>query len=163
MYYSFNNSKFPVINLTIRSIPDNELELESLFIDWYKYYNYKQNMIFIIDISLLSGFNIEFMKKIIDFSNSIRDLPPYIYLTIFYFTSDMVRGIFNTIMTCVKKPIRPILLTKDNEVINDILMGHLEFINVNDYTIKLPEYYKFDNVVHDIKCLLQNKYISTTI
>tara|TARA_B100001758_G_C18304548_1_gene554309 strand:+ start:119 stop:607 length:489 start_codon:yes stop_codon:yes gene_type:complete len=160
MYYSFNNSGFPVIKLSIVTIPNNEQELEQLFTDWYKYYSYKQDMIFLIDVSRLSGFNMEFTKRIIEFSNSIRSLPPYIYLTIFYFTSDIFKNIFNMVMTCVKKPIRPILITKDREVINDILMGHLEFANVNDYTIKYPEQYTLDHVVNETKRLLETNYVS---
>ena len=53
----------------------------------------------------------------------------------------------------IEKPIKPILITKEIDVIHDILNGQIQFSNVKDYSIKYPINMGFDDVVQSLDFL----------
>ena len=152
--YRFDCSKFPIVTLQILRNPCNQEEINNLFKEWYTFYKYKKNMMFIIDVSLLtaSSFPMKFIQSIVDFSKKIKQMPHYIVLTVFYFKSDAIKNIFNMILN-IEKPIKPILITKEIDVIHDILNGQIQFSNVKDYSIKYPINMGFDDVVQSLDFL----------
>lgn len=152
--YKFDSSQFPTITLKIYRNPENQEEINTLFKEWYIFYKYKKNMIFVIDVSLLTAtsFPMKFIQSIVDFSKKIKQMPHYIVLTVFYFKSDTVKNIFNMILN-IEKPIKPILITKEIDVIHDILNGQIQFSNVKDYSIKYPINMGFDDVVQSLNFL----------
>lgn len=150
MFYIFDNSKFPIVKLTFSRSPNNEEELDNLYEKWYEYYDRKVNMIFIIDVSQVNSIPLKFVNSIVEFGRNIKKLPPYIILTIFYFKSDLLKNIFNVVLS-LESPIKPVIITKEVDVVNDVLNGNIEFVNVKDYSIKYPINMQFEDVVNMIK------------
>tara|TARA_A100001015_G_C14995350_1_gene715949 strand:+ start:1076 stop:1537 length:462 start_codon:yes stop_codon:yes gene_type:complete len=136
MSYVFCHNNFPIVHLKFLKNP-NEEELNILFEEWIKYYEKKRYMIFVIDAYELNDINIKTLKKIVQFGNDIKTHHPFVSLTIFYFKSKLLKQSFQTALK-MSKPIRPIILTRDKSIIDEITSGQLEFVNVNDYNVNYP-------------------------
>ena len=150
MSYVFCDDQFPIVHLKFLKNPSDK-ELNVLFKEWIKYYEKKRYMIFVIDAYLLSDITMNTLKIIVQFGNDMKKYHPFVSLTIFYFKSKLLKQSFQAALK-MSKPIRPIILTMDKSVINDIINGQLEFVNVNDYNVNYP----LNMNMNDIHSLISN-------
>ena len=149
--FIFDNSNFPIVYLKLSREPQNDYELDKLFEEWYKFYSYKINMIFIVDITHLKSLQMKYLNKLVHFGKKIKELPPYIACTIWYIKSSFITNMFYLAMK-METPICPIILTSYAHVIKDFLIDNIQFINVNDYFINYP----VNTDLYDVECIFKD-------
>lgn len=147
--YSFNTSSFPIVYVTIHKSPQSYDDLNALYKEWFNLYEHQRKMVYIIDLSRITSCEMKYITSLVDFSREMKKHTPWVSCTVFYFKSDILKNLFQLAIQ-MEYPIRPIIITKEQSVIQDVLQKQLCFTNVKDYTIYKPKDYSFDDVIRTV-------------
>ena len=144
--YSFNTSSFPIVYVTIYKSPQSCEDWDTRYKEWFTLYKHQRKMVYIIDLSRITSCEMKYITSLVDFSREMKKHTAWVSCTLFYFKSDILKNLFQLAIQ-IEYPIRPIIITKEQSVIQDVLQKQLYFTNVKDYTIYKPKDYSFDDVL----------------
>ena len=119
MFSTYNLDFFPIIQVLINGIPQNN-EFDEFLQNWLQLYNRQEQFLFLFDIRNLGDISIKYCFKMSLFIRSIRrQNPQYLQKSIILIDNNKVKRLLDLIFT-LQSPVADVFIINTNENINDI-------------------------------------------
>lgn len=124
MFFLYNYSNFPIVNVTLNGYINNDEEFKLFINEWLKIYEKKTDFQFIFDTKNLSGSNIKYTFYMACFIKQLKQLNySYLKSSKLYLYNNYIYK-FAKIIFYFEKPIAPIeliLYNNDNIITSEII------------------------------------------
>jgi len=119
MFSTYNLDFFPIIQVLIHGIPQNN-EFDEFLQNWLQLYNRQEPFLFLFDIRDLGDISIKYCFKMSLFIRSIRKQnPQYLQKSVILINNNKVKRLLDLIFT-LQSPVADVFIINTEENIDDI-------------------------------------------
>ena len=137
MFAEFDESLFPIIKIKLNNIQNND-DFNNFLNGWLKYYNQKQEVVFIFDATNVGNIPIKYCFKMSTFISNLKQMDKqYLQRSFIVANSWTVKTLLRIIFK-LQSPVAPVYIIRKKEL---ALLMNQDIIN--NKSIKQYDYYVY--------------------